>query len=101
MGLQVGLLAPRRPAPHEHIRRAGIGDELVGRAVHARRAAVLIVGPDDHRVAGHRNRNAEIIAYRDLVGLEVGLLGDGVDGERVARAALLHEEADGGLRVGR
>ena len=73
-GFEIGLLAPRHPAAHKHIRRPGKTGPFIGRAVNARRAAVLPSRPDHQRVPAHCHRDAELVILRDLRSLQVSLL---------------------------
>jgi len=62
-GGELGLEAPRPGAAHEHVGRARLA------------ARVVVAGcPDQRRVAGQRDRGAEVIAGRAVGGGELGLL---------------------------
>ena len=94
-GLEVGLLAPRRAVAHEDVGRAGVLGAVVALvAVHPSGTAGLTPRPDHHRVARHRYRAGEAVHRVGGGGFEIGLLGDGVNGQRVARAAFVNGEAE-------
>ena len=99
-GFEIGLLAPGRAAAHKHIRRAGtIGTVVRPVAVHAGGVAGLQRRPDHHRVARYRHRTTELVTASGVGGFEVGLLCEGrVNGQRIARGAVLHIEGDGAAR---
>ena len=77
--LQVRLLLPTCSTAHKSVRCSGIAEEdLVRRAVHTRRTAVLAVGTDDDRVAGNSHGNTKVIVrLRGADGgwFQIGLLG--------------------------
>ena len=93
-GFEIGLLRPHTGAAGVHVGRtcsaSGIA-RLV--AVHTSGGAGLPRRSDHHGVARHRHRVAKLVTRPGITGFEIGLLGDGVDGERIACAALVDAQA--------
>jgi hypothetical protein len=64
-------------------------------AVDAGGVAVLLIGSEDEGVAGDGDGVGEAIGGGGVGGFQVGLLDDGVDGERVGGVAVIEEDLEG------